>query len=370
MKYMFPDYDNGLINVICSIENYFGIKPSHKTLPKLDEIIKENNNKNIVLFLFDGLGYNIVCNNKNICPFLYEHLSGSISSNFPSTTMSSRTTIESGLLPIEHGWLGWDMYFKDFNQVITLTKNEIKGTKEKAANFHVAKTYLKYKSVSDKINDLNDCIGKTYRVYSNNPISSLRKLNKNIKKLTKEDKKVYIYAYYNEPDHVLHHNGVGSNKMKKYLRYINKWLKKICKCLKDTTVIAIADHGHINVEYINLIDYPNIINMLKGKISIDDRATSFRVKNEYKKEFYYEIKKVLKDDFIIMTKEEVIKNKLYGIGTKNKYFDDALGDYFAIAIGRKAIRYDSNTNKHISAHSGLTLDEMLVPLIVIDTNKM
>ena len=92
----------------------------------------------------------------------------------------------------------------------------------------------------------------------------------------------------------------------------------------------------------------------------------YRVKDEYKKTFPIEVKKVLKDDFIIMSKEEVIQNKLYGTGLKNKYFDDALGDYFAIGIGNKAIRYDEKGHMHKSAHSGITVDEMLVPLIIYE----
>lgn len=370
MKYMFPDYKKGLVNVMCSIQKYFGVNFKHESLYLLDKILDNNKSKNVVLFLFDGLGYNIICNNKDICPFLYNNLVGKISSTFPSTTMSARTTVESGLNPVEHGWLGWDMYFKEFDEVITLSRNVIKGTKNKAANYHVARTLLKYTSVSELIDDKDDCVGKTLKVYSNHKNESLRKLKREVKKITKSKNMTYVYAYYNEPDHVMHKYGVGSMKMKKYLKYINKWFKKICRSLKDTTVIAIADHGHINVQYINLIDYPIITNMLDGKISIDDRATSFRVKKEYKNTFVYELKKILKNDFIIMSKEEIIKNKIYGTGPENKYFREGLGDYFALAISNKAIRYDNTTNLHVSAHSGLTMDEMLVPLIVINTNNL
>ena len=37
---------------------------------------------------------------------------------------------------------------------------------------------------------------------------------------------------------------------------------------------------------------------------------------------YYITAEVLKDDFIIMTKEEVIKQGLYGPGYENKYYKD------------------------------------------------
>lgn len=370
MEYMFPDYNKGLINVISSLEKYFGVKPKHNSLKLLDEVLDENGSKNVVLFLFDGLGYNLLCDNKDICPFLYKHLKGKISSNFPSTTMSARTTVESGLTPKEHGWLGWDMYFKKFDNVICLSKNVIKGTETKPANYHVGRTLLKYTPVTDLINEKNDTIGKTLRVYSNHKHESLRKMKGQIKRLTRKKEKVFVYAYYNEPDHVMHHYGTNDNLTIKYLKHIEKWFKKTCKSLKNTTVIAIADHGHIDVNYINLADYPNIIKMLDKNISIDDRATSFMVKKEYKKTFPIELKKVLKDDFIIMSKKEVIEKGLYGSGNENEYFIDGLGDYFALGISDKAIRYDNNKKPHKSAHSGLTLDEMLVPLIIVNSDKI
>ena len=57
---------------------------------------------------------------------LYDNLITSISSNFPSTTMSART-VESGLTPKEHGHLGWDMYFKCFDEVVCLSKKRYKS---------------------------------------------------------------------------------------------------------------------------------------------------------------------------------------------------------------------------------------------------
>ncbi|HIU40358.1 MAG TPA: hypothetical protein IAB68_03575, partial [Candidatus Aphodocola excrementigallinarum] len=47
MKYIFPDYDKSLLSLVSSIENYFGIKNSRKTLPMLDEALKEKEYKNI-----------------------------------------------------------------------------------------------------------------------------------------------------------------------------------------------------------------------------------------------------------------------------------------------------------------------------------
>lgn len=369
VKCLKPNYDESIVSVVNSIQKYFKLKENHPTLKYLDDYILKNSPKNIVLVLFDGLGYNILKRNKDICPFLNKHLKRSVSSVFPTTTMAARTSIESGLNPVEHGWMGWDMYFKEFDKVITLTRNVIKGTKEKPASYHVAKTLLKYESIVEKINKMDDCYAEKLTIYSNHPNESLNKLTRKIKKVTKKNKRTYTYVYYNEPDHVMHKTGTDSLETKDYLKKIDKWFYKLCTKLKDTVVIAIADHGHINTSYITLSDYPNIAEMLDGDISIDNRACSFRVKKEYKKTFAHELKRVLKDDFIIMSKEEVIKNKLYGTGKENKYFKDGLGEFFAIAVSNKSIRYDESVHMHKSGHSGITEEEMIVPLIIYNKDE-
>lgn len=364
MRIVLPNYKEGLVNVISSVEKYYGFKSKHNSLKELDNILKEKKSKNIVLVLFDGLGYNILKRNKRLCPNLNKYLVRSISSTFPSTTMAARTTIESGLTPIEHGWLGWDMYFKKFDNVITLTKNYVAATKEKITDYHIARTLLKYKSLVDKVKEKEGYNANKISLYLESKKYNLNKTLKRIKDITSNNLKNYIYLYINDPDHTFHKCGVNSLISKFKLFYLDKKFKKLCKSLDDTTIIALADHGHINVEYITLSDYPNITKMLDGNLSIDKRACSFRVKKGYKNTFKRELKKILKDDFIILSSKEVDEQKLFGEGVKNKYYNDALGDFFAISISNKSIRLDKKVHRHKSSHAGLTEDEMLVPLIV------
>lgn len=365
MKCLYPNYEEGLVNVVCSVEKYFNVTCEHNSLKELDDVLNEQKPKNVVLFLFDGFGYNILKRNKKICPYLNEHLLRSVSSTFPTTTMAARTTVESGLNPVEHGWLGWEMYFKDLDEVVTLTTNKLKDENVAAADYNVARTLLGYESIVQKINKKEDCYAEKLTVYSNHKTESLRKLKKQIKKITKNDHKNYIYAYYNEPDHVMHGYGTDSKEAIKYFKHIEKWFKKTCHSLKDTLVIAVADHGHINNSYITITDHEEIKKRLLGMTSLDSRSTSFRVKKEYKKDFPIILKQVLKDDFIIKSKNEVIKEKLFGDGKENKYFKDGIGDFIAIGVRDKSIRYSEKSHKHVSSHSGITEDEMLVPLIVV-----
>lgn len=86
-----------------------------------------------------------------------------------------------------------------------------------------------------------------------------------------------------------------------------------------------------------------------------------------KKRFEDEFNRLFGDDFVLMTREEVIDSKLFGTGKDHACFKDMLGDYLAVATGDTTI---FNTKKEaeefIGVHAGLTVDEMMIPLIVID----
>ena len=57
--------------------------------------------------------------------------------------------------------------------------------------------------------------------------------------------------------------------------------------LKDTMLIVIADHGHINCDEILLEDYPDLYNLLDGDTWIEPRMCAFKIKNGMDEEFKY-----------------------------------------------------------------------------------
>lgn len=75
-----------------------------------------------------------------------------------------------------------------------------------------------------------------------------------------------------------------------------------------------------------------------------------------------------KEDFDLYTKEEIIESKLFGDGNKNVIFRDALGYYLAITKTNNTI-IEEPSDALKSQHAGYTDDEILIPLIVIKTDK-
>lgn len=272
----------------------------------------------------------------------------------------------SGLSPFEHGWLGWDMYMKEYDSVITLFTNLEKETKEEIKGYKGTYNILPINYLTDKVSKKDGYLGSYVSLYGNIKYKDIDDMNEKTMEITKNDKKNYIYAYYDEPDYTMHEFGTNSIESKEKYKLIDMKFKELCDKLSSFLIIMIADHGHINIsKWLTLTDYPEIIDMLKDATAIDSRASSFRVKEERKRDFEYEIKKILKDDFILMSKKEVIKNEIFGSGLENHLFKDGIGDYIAIAVGDKAIRYSNRHEEFKSAHAGITLDEVYVPLVMV-----
>ncbi len=362
------DYNECLTNLACSIRKYFELDYNHNTLSYIDEILEKRQPKNVVTILFDGMGSKIL--DKVLSPdsFFIKHRIKPITSVFPATTVAATTSIQTGLNPFETGMLGWNMYFKDIDKIIATFKDFEKGDEsrtplEEAKKFK--KKYMRTKTIVEEINEKGKYKG--YRLYpiEENPYKDLEEMCEKIEKICSENGKKYIYAYDTEPDHLMHRFGTYCNETKDLIRYRDIMTQKLCDNLKDTVVFIVADHGHIPVENIHLEDYPEIVSCLKRNTSIEPRAVNFFIKDNEKEKFVKLFNKNFADFFELYTKREIIDNKLFGDGVENPIFYDAIGDFLAIAKGNKTILFNGD-KEFLSHHAGMTDDEILVPLIVVE----
>lgn len=365
MNIKYPDYNKGIVNLACSVLNHYGADCRHNTLPVFDELLKKDY-KNVVVMLFDGFGIDALEHHLKKESFLRSHLQDSISSVFPPTTTAATTTIESGLTPAEHGWLGWSLYFNEIDKIVDLFINIEKDSKEGAANYHVAESIIPYKNIYEQINETGNAKAYSVSLFGTNKVTSFDEIFTEVKRLCNQDGKKYIYTYCSEPDSTMHINGCYSKLVTEWVDKIDKKIESMCNEITDTLVIVTADHGHINIEYKFISDYPNLNKMLERPISIEDRATCFFVKYDYKDQFASEFSKIFGKDFLLLTKKEVIEQKLFGDGKKHPKFEEFIGDFLAIAIADKAIAYNHESDQFISHHAGMTNSEMMIPFIAVE----
>ena len=370
-----PDYNNSIVNLSCSVLKYFNTPCiKHNSLPYVDRLLTNKHPRNIILLLFDAMGISILDKHLPIDSFTRQHVFKTLSSTFPPTTVAATTAVNSGLTPIETGWLGWVSYFKEIDDNIITFFNTLQSDVEKpAAPNHLTYTHIPYKTLSMQIREINPdvkCMAVSpFKTHPTDPTiitKSVRENMDNILSLTKESGQHMIYGYWPEPDHTMHDLGVDAPEITPILKDIDTNLKYLNDNINkdDTIVFVIADHSQINAKWFCLCDYPDLQALLKHPHSIESRCASFMVKDGCKDEFRKLFTKHLGDHFLLMDHDEFMNSGLLGTGTPHPRTDGFVGDFVAVATDEYCIAETHEDAEMIGIHAGLTKEEMEVPLIV------
>lgn len=365
MRIKYPNYEKCSVNLTCSVLKYFHANPKHPSLPSADNLL-EKGYKNVIIFLLDAMGDSILEHNLTENSFFKQRKIDTISAVFPSTTVAATTSIQSGLFPNEHSWLGWDCYVKELDKNVTVFRNIISNSNIPAAEFDVAKTYFPYTNVIELIQNAG------YQAYFATPfeepyLKGIDDVCNYIEKLCKLDGKKYIYAYCEEPDHTMHATGRYSETSIALLRSLEARIQEMCENLEDTLIFVTADHGQIDTRSAFMEDYPNLLQYLIRMPSIESRALSLFVKEGCQQVFREEFEKTFGDDFMLLDKQTVIEKQIFGHGKAHPEFEDRIGDYVAVAVSDLSI-FSSKVTKFVGNHAGMTEDEMTVPVIAIECN--
>lgn len=341
-KILMPDYNHSILNLITSILKKYNVNSIYNSLENIDKIL-EKKYKNIVLVILDGMGENIL---KSLSPngLFYKNEIDTITSVYPSTTTAAMTTYYSGKPPIETGWLGWSQYFKEFGRHIDVLpeKDSYTGEKIKLNNLKIS-DIIGYKTIYEQIKEKNSSI-KTYEIMPEYCVkkakitmtaNTIEEMCESIITLCKNPEEKFVMAYSDNPDGIIHKYGCYSEEVKEFILNTEKNFSLMLENLKNTKTLIIisADHGHQDLnKTIDLLEVDEIQECLYMPPTFEMRMVGFFVKPDMKKEFEIRFNKIFKDKYILYSKEEMLKNNLFGYGNKHKKIDDFIGDYIAIGI--------------------------------------
>lgn len=366
-----PIYSKSLLSLVSSVLKYYGVPTEYSTLSDVDKLLNKGY-KNVVIMLFDGMGDAILRRHSDSCEYLIQNEKDIISSVFPPTTTAATTTMVSGLSPIEHGWLGWTLRFKDINKNVCLFPNTEFLLNTPAADYNVAEKYLGYESVFEKIRRATDGKIRTEYIsaFSEHKADTLDDILQKTISICNDPEKKYIYTYYKQPDFDMHDLGVGHERVKEDLQAINNAVEELAKNVDDTLIIVTADHGLIDVEWDFLPEYPDIWDCLETIPQIETRAMTLFVKKGLEEQFANAFNKHFAEDYELMTTKEALYKNIFGTGKKHPLIDEILGQYVAVAKGKCSIALTERTDDVFkAAHAGTTDDEYRVPLIIIEKPK-
>lgn len=377
-----PNYrDGSIVNLISSIQKSFGVKGMYNPLKNFD--ITSLKNKNVVLIVIDGLGYEYLKKyGKN--SFLAKNLKQKITSVFPSTTASAFTSLTTGVAPQQHGLTGWFMYEKEIKNIVAPLPGLVFDTQLKLVNKKI--DYSKIHNIKGFLSNLDAHVTHiTHKDYIDSDYSNLihqdaNKLNYNgidnffdqIKKsLLKNKKRQFILAYWPEFDALSHDYGTDGKVVKKHFDKLDKKICDLEKFVKDknTSLIITADHGQINSDdskMIDLMDYKDIAEAMLVASTGEPRAAYFHIKKNKKVQFENCVKNKLGKYCEIYKSTDLIKMNFFGFSEPHKKLVSRVGDYVLIMKDNFVIKNHFVSEKPpIGHHGGLSKEEMYVPLIVI-----
>lgn len=380
----YPDYTRCPVNIISSIRKYYREPIVYPTLPKLDAHLTKFY-KNIILIVLDGMGTDMMERNLSPMSFLRRNFTENLTSVFPSTTAAAITSYYTGLSPNEHGWLGQSLFFKEFCRTVDIFTNLDSYTKTPVASANAAEFVMPYETIYRDIADsiigdvqpftiANEKVNIAEKGNIHKTADTFERVCELIKMICMTNQNTFTYVQWNSPDDIAHKDGVTGEKTAAALKSINKQLEVLCKDLTDTLVIVSADHGMKDItEEIKINYIPDIMECLVIPPFVESRAAACFVKNDRRTDFERAFHNHLGNDFILLSKNDILTKGILGGGRTHPKITDFIGDYMICAIADKSVRYLTLNTKpkppHAANHGGLTEEEMTVPLIIIPTKQ-
>lgn len=362
----YPDYDRSLLALTASVLKYYGVCDyGHTTLPEMDSLLGQGADRVIVIVL-SGMGTANLKRHLSETDFLRANKVCDLSAVFPSSTAAACATLQSGESPLEHSWLGRDLYFSEVDRNISLFCNRVQGTRKRAANYNVPLKYIPYRPLSDRIREADSLVETHFLSHREGErVWSFRQAMQRIRKIASGSGKKYICLFWDEPDLEMYTFGAASGKAHNRMRFLNREIEKLSGDLSDSLVVVTSDHGMIDTHWIYLEDYPHLAGLLERAPSVEPRAAALYIRQGRKLEFEEVFRDLFGSDFLLLSREEVLDRGLLGSGHPGEKTYSIIGDYLAVAAGNVSLgwKHRKREKKKIGSYAGLTAEEMTVPFI-------
>ena len=361
-----PDYKNNILNISSTFSKFLGFTDGD-TIKILEDKLKKDYT-NVVFIVFDGMGVDVL---KRIGKgtIMEENICQNVTSVFPATTTNATTTLLTNKLVDYHKYLAWSMYFKNLNRCIDIYMGKDSYTQEVITENYLntdITPYFKRFIPNRKICSVFPDFIKENTVSENNIVANtIEELRDGVVELCYGNEKKFIYCYCTEPDSTMHEYGVTSKNAIDKIYRIDSAIKTIQKETDNTLIVITADHGHFDVQgYIDLYEDNEVMNCLARPMSMEPRATSFKIKDGMTEQFLYAMEKY-KNDITLIKAEDLINKGVFGKNVDDE-LREYLGDYIGIGTDTyKIVIFHKDKIRFKGHHTGLSEREIYVPLIII-----
>ena len=335
----------------------------------------------LVLVAADGLGTNMV--QRVDGGFISSNVVDTLSTVFPSSTPVVFTSLATGLWPNRHGVTGWHTHYREIDCVGTTIRFVRRSDKKPLGELGLSPTdafpvpSLLQGSTRDSLSIRfpKDIVDSAFSVYTSGGKSRAgckgfsQAVDMVVQRLANARGPTYTFVYTPVIDGLAHEHGVGHEKVLEATRALDSNVERLAAALPgDARLVLTADHGLLDSEKAYTISPSDpLVGLLDREPSGDSRAVQFNVIRGRAPEFEEVFSRRFGDCFYLISVNDAERLRLYGPGALSPLERGRMGSHLAISKGAATLRYlyeSSKDDPQLASHSGLTADEMLVPLMV------
>ena len=320
-----------------------------------------------VVLLIDGLGAAQLGQRPGHARTLAGAPGGSLDAGFPSTTAVALASLTTGVLPGEHGMVGYDAFVPG-----TGVRNQLRdwGGGMDPATWQRAPTILEQQP-SVVIGEPKHAIsGFTQAVLRGGEFRGGRTMADRFALARQAAlERTLVYLYVPELDRSGHDHGWQSDAWLDALERLDGHVRELVAALpRDVGLIATADHGMVDVDASGHLIVPPELLASIAHVAGEPRCLQLHLSPEARAEgetadaLAHVWRAWLGDAAWVATRAQVIDSGW--LGAVHPEVAPRLGDVFVAARGRRALYLaeDDKGRGMVGQHGSLTPDELRVPL--------
>lgn len=336
----------------------------------------------VCLFVVDGLGWTQLAANPAAAPYLSAMSGRPLTAGFPATTVTSLTSLGTGLAPGEHGMTGYSTYVEEIGSVVNWLAWRPVGSAEDLRDRLVPEVVQPRPTIWERADAAG--ISTTVCTFDNFAETGLTRavlrggrwggtlaegdaVARAADAIDRGHRSL-VYVYVSALDLVGHMRGPDTDAWRAQLGIVDRIAEQLgARMPSDAVLLVTADHGMVAVPDDAKVDADATPALQDGVVALagEPRMRHVHTVDGAARDVHAAWSSTLGADWLVLTRDDAIERGLFGPVVT----DDVrprIGDVVALSLGvggvverRKAPRLSAMPGQHGS----LTDDELLVPLL-------
>jgi predicted AlkP superfamily pyrophosphatase or phosphodiesterase len=188
-----------------------------------------------------------------------------------------------------------------------------------------------------------------------------------------QGRKLYVWAYWDAVDTLSHLNGPESGRSRAEFAHFSQAMMRFFleplspAARRGTLLVLLADHGQLATQkdpFYDVGNHPQLVRRLHLQPTGENRLAYLFVRPGQTEAVREYIERTWPNQFTVLHSAYAIDAGLFGSGETHPRLLDRLGDLIVVAREKAYWWWAPYENPIIGRHGGLSLEEMVVPLLV------